>query len=71
MNRPVWLIKHVSIQYDLVKDKLGSGNFCDVYRGKYVDPSDEAIIVAIKVRIFVVVELKFRLGLPPRSQHQL
>jgi hypothetical protein len=45
----------VSIQYDLVKDKLGSGNFCDVYRGKYVDPSDEAIIVAIKVRIFVVV----------------
>ncbi|KAI6183392.1 Tyrosine-protein kinase [Aphelenchoides bicaudatus] len=46
--RPRWLIKHNQIQYE-GRGKLGSGNFCDVYKGKYTDNNCRVSTVAIKV----------------------
>jgi hypothetical protein len=47
--RPAWFIRHSAIQFNEVTDKLGSGNYCDVYKGKYVDLWGRSIIAAIKV----------------------
>ncbi|TKR71936.1 hypothetical protein L596_019464 [Steinernema carpocapsae] len=58
IHRPVWLIKHKAIQYCAEKDKLGSGNFCDVFKGKFKRPKEGSSVkgggekicdVAIKV----------------------
>ncbi|KAK0416332.1 hypothetical protein QR680_012422 [Steinernema hermaphroditum] len=35
IHRPTWLIKHEAIHFSPEKDKLGSGNFCDVFKGKF------------------------------------
>uniref|UniRef100_A0A1I8ABK4 Tyrosine-protein kinase n=1 Tax=Steinernema glaseri TaxID=37863 RepID=A0A1I8ABK4_9BILA len=35
IHRPTWLIKHEAIHFNVEKDKLGSGNFCDVFKGKF------------------------------------
>ncbi|TKR95148.1 hypothetical protein L596_009353 [Steinernema carpocapsae] len=53
IHRPAWLIKHVAIQFNPEKDKLGSGNFCDVFKGKVkrskAGTADKIVDVAIKV----------------------
>jgi hypothetical protein len=48
IHRPRWLLKHCAISYK-EKDKLGSGNFCDVYKGTFTDTNKHAILSAIKV----------------------
>jgi len=47
--RPFWLIKHEVVQYNDKKDKLGSGNFCDVFKGKFIDRDLRPLVSAIKV----------------------
>ncbi|CAB3407845.1 unnamed protein product [Caenorhabditis bovis] len=47
--RPDWLIKHDKVTFDRTKDHLGSGNFCDVFKGKYDKGDDQVIDVAVKV----------------------
>ncbi|KAK0413791.1 hypothetical protein QR680_006995 [Steinernema hermaphroditum] len=45
VKRPRWFLKHEHLHYDPVSDKLGSGNFCDVFKGKL----HKRRIVAIKL----------------------
>ncbi|CAD6196569.1 unnamed protein product [Caenorhabditis auriculariae] len=47
--RPDWLIKHEKVTYNPEKDKLGTGNFCDVYKGTYARDHNESITVAVKI----------------------
>jgi len=49
VRRPWWLIKHESVQYNEKKDTLGQGNFCKVFKGKFIDRDLRQIIAAIKV----------------------
>ncbi|CAD6199032.1 unnamed protein product [Caenorhabditis auriculariae] len=50
VKRERWLLRHNDIEYDEVAGRLGSGNFCTVYRGTLVrrKRTDEAREVAIK-----------------------
>ncbi|VDK45190.1 unnamed protein product [Anisakis simplex] len=34
VKRPKWYLKHENLSYDTKRDLLGSGNFCDVYKGR-------------------------------------
>ncbi|KAI6230232.1 Tyrosine-protein kinase [Aphelenchoides fujianensis] len=49
VRRPDFLLQHKSVLFDPSTDKLGSGNFCDVYRGRFVDQSGVSSQAAIKV----------------------
>ncbi|TKR86860.1 hypothetical protein L596_011368 [Steinernema carpocapsae] len=49
ISRPKWLMKHESIKFDKSKDLIGSGNFCDVYKGYLERKGETALRVAIKV----------------------
>ncbi|KAI6201565.1 Tyrosine-protein kinase [Aphelenchoides besseyi] len=46
--RPRWLLKHRAVQYSR-NNKLGEGNFCEVFRGHIRDNVGSVISVAIKV----------------------
>uniref|UniRef100_A0A7E4VED3 Tyrosine-protein kinase n=1 Tax=Panagrellus redivivus TaxID=6233 RepID=A0A7E4VED3_PANRE len=46
--RPAWLIKHTSIHYDPIADKIASGNFGSVYKGYYIKEGVQ-VKAAIKV----------------------
>ena len=46
--KPNWYIKHDTVSFNK-KDMLGSGNFCDVYKGLYQKTQQEKITVAVKV----------------------
>ncbi|TKR82454.1 hypothetical protein L596_016177 [Steinernema carpocapsae] len=52
VKRPRWFLKHEHLSYDPVSDKLGSGNFCDVYKGKL----HKRRVVAIKLCHAAAVE---------------
>ncbi|EPB76166.1 protein tyrosine kinase [Ancylostoma ceylanicum] len=47
VKRPWWLLRHAAVKYD-ESGKLGSGNFCDVFRGKVTIDNNE-VDVAIKI----------------------
>ncbi|CAJ0569285.1 unnamed protein product, partial [Mesorhabditis spiculigera] len=47
-NRPTWMIKHEQVTFDENKDKLGSGNYCVVYKGIYKE-EQRVTNVAVKV----------------------
>ncbi|KAI6238030.1 SH2 motif and Tyrosine protein kinase domain containing protein [Aphelenchoides fujianensis] len=49
VHRPRWLLKHRSIQFNRQKDRLGAGNFCEVFKGHITDERGSAVSVAIKV----------------------
>ncbi|KAK0409255.1 hypothetical protein QR680_004435 [Steinernema hermaphroditum] len=49
IHRPKWLMKHESIKYDKDKDLLGSGNFCQVFKGVYERKGEQGLQVAVKV----------------------
>jgi len=49
VSRPAWLIKHEVVQYSDEKDKIGSGNFCQVFKAKFMDQDLPPKTVAIKV----------------------
>jgi len=49
VERPGWLLKHEVVQYNDKKNKLGSGNFCNVFLGNFLDKNLRPIIAAIKV----------------------
>jgi serine/threonine protein kinase len=46
--RPRWLLKRSAVNYK-EKDKLGSGNFCDVFKGVVIDSTGKSTTAAIKV----------------------
>ncbi|KAI6215226.1 hypothetical protein M3Y94_00360600 [Aphelenchoides besseyi] len=48
VSRPRWLLKHRAVQYSR-NNKLGEGNFCEVFRGHIRDNVGSVISVAIKV----------------------
>ncbi|CAO4362120.1 unnamed protein product [Caenorhabditis nigoni] len=48
LKRPPWQLRHNQVRYD-DSGKLGSGNFCIVYKGKLVKKDGEVKDVAIKV----------------------
>lgn len=48
LKRPPWQLRHSQVRYDDT-GKLGSGNFCIVYKGKLLKKDGEAKDVAIKV----------------------
>ncbi|GMS88545.1 hypothetical protein PENTCL1PPCAC_10720 [Pristionchus entomophagus] len=48
--RPTWMIKHENVIYEQ-KDKLGSGNFCTVYKGKYTPKDGKTMDVAVKISL--------------------
>ncbi|TKR82991.1 hypothetical protein L596_016655 [Steinernema carpocapsae] len=45
--RPPWFITHNQLSYDSVKDRLGSGNFCVVFKGKY----QKGIIIDVAIKV--------------------
>ncbi|KAK6730730.1 hypothetical protein RB195_007290 [Necator americanus] len=47
IHRPWWLLRHVAVKYD-ESGKLGSGHFCNVFRGKVTIDKNETD-VAIKI----------------------
>ncbi|VDN37999.1 unnamed protein product [Cylicostephanus goldi] len=47
--RPKWLIKHAACTFDIHKDLIGKGNFCQVYRGMYEREANDIVQVAIKI----------------------
>ncbi|CAJ0599179.1 unnamed protein product, partial [Cylicocyclus nassatus] len=44
--RPKWLIKHDVVKFDMLKDSIGAGHFCKVYRGTYEREKNVLIPVA-------------------------
>ncbi|VDM68523.1 unnamed protein product, partial [Strongylus vulgaris] len=48
IHRPKWLIKHDMCKFDMLKDLIGTGNFCKVFRGTYERDKNDIIPVAIK-----------------------
>ncbi|GMT20633.1 hypothetical protein PFISCL1PPCAC_11930, partial [Pristionchus fissidentatus] len=51
--RPEWMLKHENVAYE-EKDKLGSGNFCSVYKGLWKRSSGETKEVAVKISLTAV-----------------
>ncbi|CAJ0574630.1 unnamed protein product, partial [Mesorhabditis spiculigera] len=49
-NRPNWMLKHEQVNFDEAKDRLGSGNYCVVYKGIFRDET-RAHTVAVKVAL--------------------
>ncbi|KAK6740646.1 hypothetical protein RB195_008857 [Necator americanus] len=47
--RPKWLIKHDMCKFDMLKDLIGTGNFCKVFRGTYEREKNDIVPVAIKI----------------------
>ncbi|KIH62924.1 protein tyrosine kinase [Ancylostoma duodenale] len=47
--RPKWLIKHDMCKFDMLKDLIGTGNFCKVFRGTYERDKNDVVPVAIKI----------------------
>ncbi|VDM96456.1 unnamed protein product [Thelazia callipaeda] len=44
-EKPKWFIRHENITYDVENDLIGTGNFCDVFKGKLFGK----ILVALKI----------------------